>query len=259
MGFLQGLFSDPLVRAVKKADAQAARMALSKGADPFMPMKISGVGTRGPVPAFMAAVLRGNWDLVEAFLEHECDVASPIQSDSATGVREGTPLHHAIWAVGIGKAEPDYVRFFIEKGADVNSVGSSDVSQFIDGARPLHLAIECPKAWEVIEMLLENGADPNAWADDMTTLHVLMGTAHTPSAFGIDDDTPESEYEKVLIRAKQIAVLLLKHGADINARLKSCQTPLAYARSNLPVNRKTGKKDEDTELIKFLVEQGAAE
>ena len=76
------------------------------------------------------------------------------------------PLVKAI-RKGDGKAGLDYVRFFLNRGANPNPTGP-------DYANPLFQAILGFKHAEVAELLLQCGADPN-YADEegKTALHYL--------------------------------------------------------------------------------------
>jgi ankyrin repeat protein len=57
-----------------------------------------------------------------------------------------------------------YFRFFISKGCGVNDVSA------INGARPLHIAASDGNA-EIVELLLENGADPLLKSDPSGALN----------------------------------------------------------------------------------------
>ena len=108
-------------------DADAVRVELGRGADPYMRMGAPG-GSRA---AFIAAILTGNTEVVRVFLEHGCDV-NARGPDNTGGA---TPLEAAVgglcsWNAG----SPDCIRLLLENGADPNARDS-------DGGTPLHLSV----------------------------------------------------------------------------------------------------------------------
>lgn len=94
----------------------------------------------------------------------------------------------------------------------------------LKAATPLHLAVMIGKK-ETVELLLANGANVNAKAeDDITPLHIAQLTDN-----------------------KNIAKLLIDNGADINAREKSGLTPTDIANIDESLDESL---DEAREMLK---------
>jgi len=150
----------------------------------------------------------------------------------------GGPLHGAASCGNVLEA-----RRLLESGlADVNEHGNM-------GRTPLHYAANNHHK-EVVELLIEKGADVNARERYLCTpLHYAL-----PSI--------------------EIVRLLVANGADVNAKDKEGQTPLDYAESNvrqlaaIDADLKAQHKDGHTpldqaermdygEVINFLISKGA--
>lgn len=108
-------------------------------------------------------------------------------------------------AAHCGRAEA--VRTLLDSGADVNAMSRSAIS-IIPSNTALHAAIAGARDREVIQLLLERGANPALLdSNGHTCLHVAA----------LHDDGTE------LIR------LLLDHGADVNALVEGGDTALSLA------------------------------
>jgi ankyrin len=104
-----------------------------------------------------------------------------------------TPLHHATM-----RGDLAFLRLLVEFDADVNSPDNG-------GLTPLHLAAQYDHA-EIAAYLLEQGADPNRLT--------LQG------------DSPLHACSKSRKHPRRVAGLLVKAGAELNAKNKAGQTPL---------------------------------
>jgi ankyrin repeat protein len=128
----------------------------------------------------------GRLDVVKFLLGHLADANSQDES-------RWTPLFHAI-----SKGHLDVVLTLLEYGAHVNIQDSTD------GRTPLHVAFlrDKPQSNEIIRLLLERGANPNACDNALQTpLHLL-----TPSK-------------------RELVAVLRKYGADFSAKDKHGRTP----------------------------------
>lgn len=108
-------------------------------------------------------------------------------------------------AAHCGRAEA--VRTLLDRGADINAMSRSATS-FIPSNTALHAAIAGSRDRDVIQLLLERGANPALFdSNGHTCLHVAA----------MHDDGIE------VIR------LLLEHGADVNALVEGGDTALSLA------------------------------
>lgn len=111
-------------------------------------------------------------------------------------------LHDVFHERSEAKRNLEMVTFLVDSGADVNAADST-------GRKPILKAmIVIWQTKEIIQFLLEKGADPKIHSplNGMTPLHSALTV--------------------------EIAKLLIKHGAGVNARNNRGETPLAMARKN---------------------------
>jgi ankyrin repeat protein len=145
-----------------------------------------------------------------------------------------TPLHYAAHRRYSGDVRGpfrDVVKTLLDYGADVNVKTTR-------GATPLHVAAYYGEA-EIVEMLIKRGADVNArtfieralgeWSlNACTPLHSTL-TEWDPLFGASARLTSEIKQEDLLRALYECIILLVKHGADVNARDAHGRTPLHYA------------------------------
>jgi len=173
-----------------------------------------------------------------------------IISDPNRGVEKDTLQN--IWeAIENGTIQD--VRFFIEKGVDVNAKNVDDLSL-------LHFAARCNPNADVVSYLIEKGADINVKdSNSLTPLHYasmynpnvevmkhLIEKGADVNAKNVDDllllhfiarDNPNASLVKYLI----------EKGVDVNVKDSIDLTPLHYASMYNP----------NIEVMKHLIEKGA--
>jgi ankyrin repeat protein len=140
--------------------------------------------------------MRRDWfKLVRILLKHGADA-------SAETINGKTPLHILLecWMYTEDTAL-NHARLLLDHGAEVDRRDK-------DNRTPLNLAM-WRKWFNLVQILLEHGADANANNNGKTPLHILS----EPWMYGEED---------VLNHAR----LLLKHGAEVNRRDRDNQTPL---------------------------------
>ena len=181
----------PVMTAARTGDPEVLELLLDAGGDP------DARGTRGQT-ALMWAVAQGHEAALRVLLEHGADVdlrtdtwsqamAVPPHSDPAN--QQNVPhggYTALLFAARVGELES--ARLLIAAGADVDAVDAWGVSAMTLAA---HSGFG-----DIVQELLEAGADPNAAGAGFSALHLA-----------------------VLRRDDATARALLTHGADANARL----------------------------------------
>ncbi len=179
--------ANQLIKAIYRDDLDGIRNLLKQGADPFFETEYY------TTPMFSAAIRGG--DKAAETVKLLLDGRDPVTS--STG-RRGSPLFAAISM----NSSLKMIETLIDGGYDVNSRDKDN------NETPLHYAVFPSKAnIEVIKLLLDKGADPNAFD------HVYEGPL----------DRAASQ------RKEDIVDLLLERGAEINSFDDWGLTPLLKA------------------------------
>jgi len=219
--------STPLHLIPQYGDTEVARVLLKHGA------VVDARDNEDSTPLHVVSQ-RGNAEVARLLLEHGADIHVRNKKDQ-------TPQHLllAMWSYNSPDDDIDTIRFFLERGADVDAVdeyhftllqvasyyGSVEVARLLlqhdaninarnwEGQTPLHAALVNIKdkigghCFDAIQLLLDNGADVDALDDDHSTpLHVA------------------SKYDSV--RATR---LLLEHGANVHLQNNDGHTPSQVA------------------------------
>lgn len=183
----------PLMAAAQSGNARVAETLLAKGADP------NAHGPRGQTALMWAAAER-HPDVVKVLLAHGADVHarsetwSQVMAVPPHGMLEyNRAIPHGnntalMFAARVGDLAS--AKLLVAAGANVNDQDAWSVSATTMAA---HAGYR-----EVVEFLLDRGANPNSDASAFTALHAA-----------------------VMRRDQQMAAALLSHGADANARVRA--------------------------------------
>lgn len=123
---------------------------------------------------------------------------SPTTGPQPTGF---TPL---LWAVRAGAI--DAVRVLLDAGADVNDTVSDGQSALVIAAANAH--------WELADLLLDKGADPNHAGAGWNALHQAVRIRRPNTGFGTPGPIPTGTVESLEVIKKMLA-----KGVEVNARM----------------------------------------
>jgi ankyrin repeat protein len=183
----------PVMVAARTGNSKVVEQLLAKGANP------NAHGSRGQT-ALMWAVSQKHPDVVEALLARGADIhaRSEVWSQVMAVPPHGLPEYNRaiphggdtalMFAARVG--DLDSAKQLVAAGADVNDADAWGVSATVLAAHSGY--------GELVEFLLEKGADPNAAPAGFTALH-----------------------EAIMRRDEKMAAALLAHGADVNAPLRT--------------------------------------
>jgi len=195
-----------LMTAARTGKLEAVRALLAAGAG------VNAKESRRGQTALMWAAAEGHVAAVEALIQAGADLRARLDSGF-------TPL---LFAVREGRSGA--VRALLKAGADVNDTLQTQTRPESarrvgyarrprGGASALALAVTNAH-YELAAMLLDAGADPNAAGPGLTALHVISGVRKP----GVGDNDPAPEGSGSMT-SMELVKKLVKHGADINARM----------------------------------------
>ena len=205
-----------LLKGIEKSDIKLVQKAIDKGAD------IKVLSSEGR-PPLMVALTKGNDEITQLLLKHGADINQPDAGGS-------TVLYHAVLSNNKKMAE-----FLIENGADVNLTEERGVTL-------LMMAINGRVDKEIIRLLLEKGANPNAQVPQSGNALLIAITNEDTDAvkllldYGADPNTmaPQPLLFAALFKNNfEITKLLLENSANPNMRFEDIEkgnpTPLIHA------------------------------
>lgn len=158
--------------------------------------------------AIMWAAAEGHADVVSALIGSGAEFQTPLQSGF-------NPLFFAV-----REGRQSVADVLLTAGADVNAVMTPEKNGPRvprHGTSPLILAVENGH-FELAAHLLTRGADANDQRSGFTALHVLSWVRKPNSGDDVDGDPPP--IGSGTMTSLQLVCELVKHGADVNARLK---------------------------------------
>jgi ankyrin repeat protein len=156
-----------LYEAIYEAKTREAEFLLEHGASAERELKID--GSRGSTPLFYA-VADSEKTRAALLIKYGADVNAVFMMND--GGEEYTPLLTAV-----EEADLELIKMLLDAGANILYANGN-------GDTALHLAVQC-NASEVLELLLERGADP--WAKSKEHKSVLDFAKSTKSSKKIID------------------------------------------------------------------------
>jgi ankyrin repeat protein len=195
--------------------------------------------------ALMWAAAEGNTEVVELLIKADADLRATLPESGFT------PL---LFAAREGRAE--VVRALLKAGVEVNAAtdprkpGAKAPAR---GTTALILAVENGH-FELAVDLVKAGADPNDQRSGYTPLHMMSWVRKPPR--GEDNGAPPPTGSGRL-SSLQFVRELVKHGAEVNARLKSGKGGLGLYNKMGATPFFMASATADVPLMKLLLELGA--
>lgn len=189
----------PLMTAARTGKVEPVQLLIAHGTE------IDAKERKGQT-AIMWAAAEGNTEVVEEFIKAGADFRTPLESGF-------TPFFFAV-----REGRIDTARALLKADIDVNEVmhpSKRPKNGAKNGTTALVLAVESAH-FELAAMLLEAGADPNDQRSGYTALHRLTWVRKSDSG----DDVIAPPVGSGKISSLQLVRELVKHGADVNARLE---------------------------------------
>ena len=233
--------STPLHVASEYGNVKATRLLLDHGA------RVDALDNDHETPLHFAS-REGNAEVAHLLVGHGASINARNN--------EGQTPGHLLLAMDSDDLDIGIIRFFLERGADVNAADNNHSTL-------LHEALYSGSA-EAARLLLEHGANINARNNEgQTPRHLLLAmdtedididTIRFFLERGADVDAVDNDHSTLLHKASysgntEVARLLFEHGANINALNKDGQTPqhlLAMVSEDL-----------DVDTIRLFLEHGA--
>jgi ankyrin repeat protein len=195
--------------------------------------------------AMMWAAADGHADVVELLLKAGADFRAPLPDSGFT------PLFFAA-----REGRKDVVRILLKAGADVNEAMAprkTSLKTPSRGTSALTLAVENGH-FELAMELIEAGADPNDQRSGFTPLHMTTWVRKPPRGEDYGAPPPQGSGN---LNGTQFIRELVKHGADVNARLKNGRGAAGSYNKTGATPFMMASATADVVYMRLLVELGA--
>lgn len=194
-----------LMTAARSGDPEALRVLLEHGADVHARDEVHGQ------TAMMWAAAQGHASALGVLAKAGGDINARTQGPPRAASRRGvfgspsptgfTPL---LFATREGRL--DAVRLLVEAGADVNDALSDGQSALIVAAANAN--------WELMDFLLDRGADPKRAEAGWNALHQIVRTRRMNVAFG-----PPGPLSAGTVDSIDVIRKMIRRGVDLDARM----------------------------------------
>lgn len=225
-----------LITAARTGRCEPVKLLISKGAD------VNASEHKGQT-ALMWAAAEGHVDVIDALIAAGADVKAQLSSGFTSlffAIREG---------------QTAATLRLIEAGCDVNSeMQTKQGLKFSTGKlriTPLLLAVENGH-FELAQVLLEAGADPNAQPSGYTALHAITWTRKPIRGDGDPPPAGSGKYSSL-----DMVRILVAAGADINARLEHGKSDLGRFTYTGSTPFLLAAQASDLALVSLLIDLGA--
>ncbi len=239
-----------LMTAARTGDVAVIKSLLAHGA------KVDARESLRGQTALMWAASRNNAAAVRTLLEAGAKVntrtdqshgAALTRSESGNTFSAAAPTAFTALLFAVRTGSVDAVRALLDAGADANDELSDGESALVVAAANAH--------WDVADLLLDRGANPNAAKAGWNALHQAVRTRRMNTGFGTPGPIPTGTTDSVDVIKK-----MLVKGAAVNARMT--RNGMKDGQRNR-LNRLgataffLAAKNTDTEVMKILLAAGA--
>ena len=228
----------PLMTAARTGRLEAVNVLLHHKAD-------VNDKERSGQTAIMWAAAEGHAEVVEALIKAGAEFLEPLKSGF-------NPLFFAV-----REGRQSVVDVLLTAGADVNAVMTPEKNGPRvprPGTSPLVLAVENGH-FELAAHLLTRGADGNDQRSGFTALHVLSWVRKPNFGDDLDGDPPPIGSGNMT--SLQLVRELVKHGADVNTRLKEGRAGRGRLNQKQATPFLLAADTADVPFMKLLLELGA--
>jgi ankyrin repeat protein len=193
-----------LMTAARNGRAEAVKRLLVHGA------KVNARDERGET-ALMWAAARNNADTIRMLVEFGADIKIRTERPGAGAARNSTfmgaaPTSFSAFLFAVRAGSIDASKALLDAGANVNDLLSDGESALIVALANAH--------WELANLLLDKGADPNLAGAGWNALHQAVRERRPNLGFGTPGPIPTGRVDSIEVIKKMIA-----KGVDVNARM----------------------------------------